>query len=366
MNAEKTPTTLLLERLPYVTSKEVKISGKIRLAYDDFQVEEIESYAPAGRGEHLFVRFRKTGLTTPEAIKRIALALCINPEQASWAGLKDRDAVTEQWASFQGADPAKALDLKIDRISILKAVLHPHKLRTGHLRGNKFRIYLRETSKDSYEISRSILARLDQVGLANYYGEQRFGFQGNNLERAKRWVNDGASLPRGRFARKFYFSVIQSALFNHWLAHRLQIAPIDCPIEGDLLRKEDTGGMFTTDDMESARLRVQNWEVSPTGPIFGEKMRWPKGRARELEQATLNALGLSFDTLVRFKRYGAGSRRPARVRLREWNVSEEKDGLLLSFQLPKGAYATAVLRELLKSSQGVGNSSSADGDDSSF
>ncbi len=362
MNVEKTQTTSLLGRLPYVTAKQSKIAGKIRLSPDDFQVYEIESYKPIGEGEHLFIRFRKTELSTPEAVGRIARALGTDPKQASWAGLKDRNAVTEQWASFFRGDPAKARALEIDGIKVLEADLHPHKLRTGHLRGNKFRIYLREISRDSYEIATGLLSRLDQVGIPNYYGEQRFGLRGNNLEQAKRWVINGEKVPRDRFSRKFYFSVIQSAIFNAWLARRLRFVPIDCPIEGDLLRKEDTGGMFTTDDIESARARMKNWEISPTGPIFGEKMRWPKGRARELEESTLDQLGLGIDTFKAFRKYGAGSRRTARVRPHQWKVSNESHALLLSFQLPKGAYATAVLRELLKPQESIEDNSAVDSD----
>jgi len=362
VNVEKTQTTFLFGRLPYVTSKQSKIAGKICLSPNDFQVEEIESYRPLGEGEHLFVRFRKTGLSTPEAVARIARALGTDPKQASWAGLKDRNAITEQWASFFGGDPAKASALNIEGIDVLEAAFHPHKLRTGHLRGNRFRIYVRETSGDSYEIATTLLSRLDQAGIPNYYGEQRFGFRRNNLEHAKRWFIDGEKAPHSRFSRKFYFSVIQSAIFNAWLARRLQNVPIDCPVEGDLLRKEDTGGMFTTDDIDDARIRMKNWEISPTGPIFGEKMRWPEGRAREMEMSILAQLGISVEMFKTFRKYGAGSRRTVRVRPHQWKVREEINALALSFQLPKGAYATTVLRELLKPQESIEDISAIDDD----
>jgi tRNA pseudouridine13 synthase len=363
MASEKAQTALFFGQLPYVTAKESKITGKIRLQPNDFQVEELESYCPTGSGEHLFVRFCKTGLTTPEAVSRIARALGTDPKEASWAGLKDRYAVTEQWASFHGGDPVKAHTIKIDKISILKAALHPHKLRTGHLRGNKFLIRIRETPRDSCEIAQGILSRLDQVGLPNYYGEQRFGFQGRNLEQACGWIVNGEKSPRDRFSRKFYLSVLQSAIFNDWLAQRLQLIPIDCPLDGDLFRKEDTGGMFVTDDLESVRIRMKNWEISPTGPIFGDKMRWAEGRAREVEESMLQRWNVSIDTFRRHKKYGPGSRRPTRVRPHQWNVSYESDALVLSFQLPKGAYATTVLRELMKDDVGLENHSGVDVDD---
>jgi tRNA pseudouridine13 synthase len=363
MDSEKTQTALFFGQMPYVTAKESKITGKIRLEPNDFQVEELESYSPTGSGEHLFVRFRKTGLTTPEAVSRIARALDTDPREASWAGLKDRYAVTEQWASFRGGDPVKAHTIKIDQISILKAALHPHKLRTGHLRGNRFLIRIRETPRDSCEIAQGILSRLDQVGLPNYYGEQRFGFKGRNIEQARGWVVNGEKSPRDRFSRKFYLSVFQSAIFNDWLAQRLQMVPIDSPLDGDLFRKEDTGGMFVTEELESTRVRMKNWEISPTGPIFGDKMRRAEGRARELEESILQRWSVSIDTFRRYKKYGPGSRRTARVRPHQWNVSYEADALILSFQLPKGAYATALLRELLKNEASIEDNSGVDVDD---
>ncbi len=345
------------DNLPYVTPITSTISGEVRRTPEDFQVDEIPSYTPCGHGEHLFVHFRKTGLNTPEAVRRLARALGTKPGGSSWAGLKDRNAVTSQWASFQGGDPARAATVELEGIAVLDAKMHTHKLRTGQLRGNRFRIRIRDVSENAGETARELLEQLDRMGVPNYYGAQRFGRDGHNLIQARRWIVDGLPAPADLFFRKLYFSAMQAAMFNDWLAHRLRIGPIDSPVQGDLMRKEDTGGIFLCDDLAAADTRIKRWEISPTGPVFGARMRSPEHRAREMEEATLKAWSISFDTLRRFRRFGSGSRRALRFRALECTLVPESSTLTVSFRLPKGAYATMVLRELMKGDSWISTSS---------
>jgi tRNA pseudouridine13 synthase len=343
-----------IERLPYVTPKMSRICGKIRSMPEDFQVDEIASYRPGGNGAHLFVLFRKTGLTTPEAVKRLALALETSPDRSSWAGLKDRDAVTTQWASFPGGDPERALALRLENISVLEAAPNPRKIRTGHLAGNRFRIRIRETPRDSLEVARSLFRQLERIGVPNYYGEQRFGHRGGNLEKARRWILEGGSPPRDRFLGKLLFSSLQSAIFNDWLAHRIGSGTFAEPAPGDLVKKEDTGGIFVARELDEVRSRMNEWQVSVTGPIFGARMRWPELESLDVEESVLQAWGIDMDTLGRFRKYGTGSRRVARIRPLDWEVQRRSDSLVVSFRLRKGAYATSVMRELLKLSVRAG------------
>lgn len=347
MTAEPSTTPRAWPGLPHVSADLARIDGKSRVLPEDFRVDEVPAYAPAGRGEHLFVCFEKTALDTPAAVRRLADALGVDARQASWAGLKDRHAITTQWASFEGGDPDVALRADLEGIRVLAASRHPHKLRTGHLRANRFRLRLRDCSPAPEPAARRILQRLTTVGVPNYFGEQRFGHEGRNIEPALAWITERKRPPRDRFRRKLDVSVAQSAVFNDWLARRIDEGLYERALPGDLMRKEDTGGLFVTEDAAAEQTRMRAWEISPTGPIFGAKMRKPQDEAWQRELRSLHAWGLDEAQFARLKRFGPGSRRAMRVPLRDWHVREEDGCLLLAFELPKGSYATAVLRELL-------------------
>ena len=331
--------------LPYVTAKSLRVLGKIRTLPEDFQVDEVAAYPPAGHGSHLFVRFEKRNLTTREAVGRIAAALQVNPRDAGVAGQKDKHALTTQWASFPGATRERALGLSLEAIRVLDAAPHPHKLRTGHVRANRFVLLIRGATAEAE--ARELAADLSRVGVPNYYGEQRFGAGERNVARAHAMLR-GENIPRDHFERKLLMSALQSALFNDWLAARIDDGLYDKPITGDVLRKEDSGGLFTTDDDQDAHRRMEAWEISPTGPMFGVKMRRAEGAAGSREQTILERSGVDMDMLARGAKYGEGTRRVARVPLRECEIRLEPEGMRLAFELPSGAYATAVLRELMK------------------
>jgi tRNA pseudouridine13 synthase len=337
-----------LAELPYVTAKSLRALGKIRTLPEDFRVDEVPAYPPAGQGTHLFVRFEKRNLTTREAVTRIATALQVNPRDAGVAGQKDKHAVTTQWASFQGATPEAALGLALTDIRILEASPHPHKLRTGHVHANRFVLLIREATDVAG--TREVLAHLERIGLPNYYGEQRFGVGERNVTRAHAMLRGEMPAPRDRFERKLLMSALQSALFNEWLALRIQDGLFESAVPGDVFRKESTGGLFTDADTALSLRRMQAWEISPTGPMFGAKMRRPEGEADAREQAILARSGVDIDMLTRHAKYGEGTRRSARVRPVDCSceLDRENGALRLSFELPSGAYATTLLREVMK------------------
>lgn len=333
--------------LPFVTRLSEPITGVIKDRPDDFVVEEIPAYTPSGEGEHLYVRFEKVGLDTEFAVKRIAQALGVR-DPAGWAGLKDRHARTTQWASFQRGDRDAALALSLDGIRVLEAARHGNKLRTGHLRGNRFTLRLRGADPAREADARAVIGALAANGVPAFFGEQRFGRGGQTLTRARDWIIGTSRPPRAPFERKLHVSAVQSAIFNELLAARILGGGLASIVEGDLCRKEDTGGMFVATDLEDARARAERFELSATGPMFGAEMRWPEGEARVLEEAALAKAGLDAEKLEKFRRAGEGTRRPYRFRLTEPSVTSDAEGLLLSFVLPAGAYATVVLRELTR------------------
>jgi tRNA pseudouridine13 synthase len=340
------------DQLPYATAKSLRLLGKFRERPEDFQVEEIPAYTPAGTGEHLMVHVQKTGLTTPDAVRRLAQALGVDPAQAGWAGLKDRIAVTTQWVTLFGGAPEVARMLELPGLRVLAAARHTNKIKTGHLKGNRFSIRLR-CDPAQLQTARTLIAELATSGGPNYYGEQRFGREANNVGDARRWIVGGGRAPRDRFRRKLLVSALQAHWFNRWLSARVQRGALGRAIAGDVMRKEDTGGLFVVQDMNDAEDRLASWQISPTGPIFGAEMRWAEDEALQHERTLWQAEGLSDEQLNQWRRLMPGTRRVARVRLIEPTLDAFSDaygpGIALAFSLPKGAYATVILRELLKS-----------------
>ncbi|HJK94465.1 MAG TPA: tRNA pseudouridine(13) synthase TruD [Polyangiaceae bacterium LLY-WYZ-15_(1-7)] len=324
------------------------ISGRFKVAPEDFRVDEIAAFDPDGAGEHCHVRLRKRDLTTKRAVELLCRALGADPRQAGWAGMKDRHAVTTQWVSVFGVSPEDARGAEVEGLEVLEAHAHGRKRKPGQLRGNRFELVVRDVPEDALPALREALETLVARGAPNAFGAQRFGRDGDNVAKARAWLVEGGRPPRGRFEKRLYVSALQSDAFNRALAERLEEGSFDRPIDGDLFRKEDTGGLFVSDDLARATERCAAWEISPTGPMFGRKMRAPEGEAGAREARLREALGLDDAVLARFGKLGLGTRRPYRVRVADAELAPAEGGVRLAFALPSGAYATVVLGELFK------------------
>lgn len=334
--------------LPYFTRTIAEIGGALRERPEDFRVDETPAYLPCGEGDHLYVRFEKRELDTPRAVRRIAEILGVDPRDCGWGGLKDRRAVTTQWASFLFGDPGKLEGASIEGVRVLESARHGNKLRTGHVRSNAFDLLLRGADPGRAADARTVLDELASRGVPNYFGPQRFGRDGSNLVAAARWILDRGRAPRKPFLRKLLVSVLQSAIFNELLAARVTEGSLDGALAGDLMRKEDTGGHFVCEDPAVDGPRAASFEISATGPMLGVKMSWPEGVALERERAAMARWALDDETLRDYRRAGPGTRRPYRVRLSGQTVVPDDRGLRVRFILPAGAYATVVLRELMR------------------
>lgn len=336
--------------LPFAAPAIAPIACVFKETVTDFEVHEVPAYLPTGEGEHLYVHFEKRGLDTDRAVRSIAEALSASGRDAGYAGMKDRHAVTTQWASFltkRTPDDARALAL--EGITILEASRHANKLRTGHLDGNCFVLRLRELDGARVPELERTLAWLVTHGAPAYFGTQRFGRDGDNAARARRWIVEGGRAPEKPFERKLLVSALQSEIFNALLAARVQAGELGRIVDGDLVRKEGSGGLFVADDLAEVQARADRLEVSATGPMMGAEMRWPMREAARREEEALAAAGLTRDHLERFRRAGEGTRRGYRVLVRDASVAVEDDGAVrVAFTLPSGAYATEILRELTR------------------
>jgi tRNA pseudouridine13 synthase len=337
-----------LSHLPQLTGDIPRVQGELKLRPEDFEVEELPAYPPGGSGEHLYLWIEKRELNTQDAVARIAQSIGARTDGAGYAGLKDRRAVTRQWLSFHHAATPEPAQIAVEGVRVLAVSRHVNKLRTGHLRGNRFTVRLTGVPTEHDAHASAALARLAEQGLPNYYGAQRFGFEGKNLSSAWAWIVGGGRPPGKPFLRKLFVSTLQSALFNAWLGDRIEAGELLCALEGDIMRKEETGGLFACSDAALDSERVRSWEISATGPMFGARMRSAEATALARELALLERFGVASEHFERVARSGEGTRRPSRVRVSD--IAQRRDGedLVLSFTLPKGSYATVLLAELTK------------------
>ncbi len=338
----------MLTPLPYTTQHIAGCGGLSKATPEDFVVEEIPAYLPQGEGEHLFLWIEKRGHSTLDVARALAAHCQFNEKEVSWAGQKDRQAVTRQWLCCPARFAEKHLStFELDGVRILEAVRHQNKLKTGHLRGNRFQLVLRDVGDlpaalESFDF-------LAQNGLANGFGAQRFGRHRDNAEKGKAILLAGGK-HRDRFERKLFLSAFQSALFNRVLAKRIRANTLFDALAGDVLKKP-TGGEFICETPEIDTLRVRRFEVSPTGPIFGPDMRAPNHAVAEAEAQVLADEGIDASLFALGGGETLGTRRALRVALENPECEVAGSDLHLAFSLPSGSYATQVLAELTKSGQ---------------
>jgi tRNA pseudouridine13 synthase len=318
---------------------------------DRFIVEEIPAYTPSGEGTHTFLWLEKRGLTTFDAIALIARAFGVHARDVGYAGMKDKQATTRQWLSVPGLEPERALTFAEGGVRILTAARHGNKLRTGHLRGNRFEVVLAGAATDD-EIA-ALRARFDEAsarGVPNRYGEQRFGADATNSARGLALLR-GERQERDKRKRKLMLSALQSAVFNRTLELRATRGALTNVIQGDVLKKTDTGGLFVSTEPAVDQLRVDAGEICPTAPLpGGREIEPPPGSpARALEDEAIAAVGATREDFEKYGRDLPGARRPVLLRISEAAFSEEPatDGdtraVRLRFTLPAGGYATVVV-----------------------
>ena len=318
---------------------------RIRAVPEDFRVDEIALYPPAGEGAHTFVRVEKRLRTTEEVARDLARAAGTRPQHVGYAGRKDRLAVTTQWLSVPDLDPEAACALALPGARVLEAVRHPHKLRTGQLAGNRFELVVRDVDDALHERLLARLGEATRVGLPNRFGEQRFGRDGDNAQRA-RAVLRGERIHGGRRAARFLVSALQAAVFNDVLEGRP--LSLDAVERGDVAVRHDSGGLFVVMDPATDLQRARNFEISATGPIFGHKVQQPEGAPAARERGVLEAHGLDPAALPRIPGLRLrGSRRALRVRPADAEIERRGTHTVLCFALPPGSYATVVLEDLL-------------------
>jgi tRNA pseudouridine13 synthase len=294
------------------------IAGTIRAEDEDFEVDEVLDFAPAGEGEHLLLQIEKRGRNTEAIAHELARAFALERVAVSFAGRKDRHAVARQWFSVHTSlDGPSAVP---PGCRILATTRHARKLRRGEIAANRFTIRLRALRGDLAGFDHR-LGQLTDTLVPNYFGEQRFGHDGANVARARAYLCSGARRRVDAFSRGLHISVARAFVFNTVLAHRIELNCWRQSLPGDV----------AIDDV-------------PTGPLWGRGRSVVTGCAAVVENDALAAVA---EWLAPLEHVGLQqARRRLGLRVRDCQSQRTGDTAELSFTLDSGEYATAVLREL--------------------
>lgn len=317
----------------------------IRETPEDFLVEEISLYPPSGEGNHTFLWVEKRDQGTEEVARALARFAGAAARDVGYAGRKDRRAIARQWFSVPALDPERALVFCAEGVRVLRAHRHPHKLRVGHLRGNRFTLRVRGVAAADVDPLRDRLAEIARRGFPNRFGRQRYGRDGDNPERARAIVASGR-VPRNRRHFRFLLSALQSQVFDTALSERDEA--IDRVERGDVAQVCESGGLFTVEDPDLDNERAARFEISCTGPIFGTRVMAPSGApgARERELLARYEIPALLEQArgVRLR----GGRRALRAALEAPALEIEPTALRLDFSLASGCYATVFLESLFE------------------
>jgi tRNA pseudouridine13 synthase len=327
---------------------------------DGFLVDEVPLYLPSGQGEHLYLHVEKRGVSTPELWKRLRGVFGVKEVEIGTAGMKDARGVTRQWISV----PARVVEPRVlaDRaaveaalgVALLAVQRHGNKLRTGHLRGNRFVCRLDGVDAGCVAALSTRAARLAATGLPNWFGAQRFGPEDRALRDAERWLL--RRRPAQTKREQFWVSAVQSVLFNDWLALRVDDGSWDSVVVGDVCEKrmpDGRGGpLFVCEDATIDAPRAARGEISAAGPLYGQQMRTAGSDALTRESRSLERLGIDRDGLLSHPAFATGARRSARLLVDDLVVhtagnASSANACRVSFVLPPGAYASVVLAELV-------------------
>lgn len=320
-------------------------SGELKTEVDDFIVEEILAFTPEGSGEHVFLQIEKCGENTEYVARLLARHANVRQRDVSFAGLKDRHGRTTQWFSvwLPGKEEPDWAGLQSDHLKILQCVRHARKLKRGVLAGNRFQLRIRHWQGDAAQTEQQ-LQQIQQHGFPNYFGEQRFGYQGRNVEKALAMFA-GSKVKREQ--RSIYLSAARSWLFNQILAERVAAQTWLTALAGDVFKLDNSNSHFHAASVEAElQQRLDSGDIHATGALYGKGDAEVTGQVLAQEQAIIAAHPELAAGLL--KADVEHDRRALRVLPQDLSWQIDSDSLSLSFRLPAGSYATGLLREIVR------------------
>jgi tRNA pseudouridine13 synthase len=331
-----------MKELHYLFGKPIS-QADLRTNNSDFIVKEILPFTPTGEGEHHMLHVRKNGMNTVYVAEILAKFAKVHPKEVTYAGQKDKNAITEQWFGIRipGKETPEWTELNDDKLTILSSSRHSKKLRIGALLGNRFVLTLRNIN-DTADVE-SRLQQIAKLGVPNYFGEQRFGHDGKNLILGRQMLSGSRNI-KDRHKRSMYLSAVRSNIFNQVVSFRLANHQVDT-VAGDCVMLAGSKSYFTAevwDDVLNSRLAEKDIQLS--APLWGRGTPLAQGEALALELTPLAELSADLQGLEE-----AGlsqERRPLLLEPQGMKWQFDADTLTLEFVLPAGSYATSVLREL--------------------
>lgn len=320
----------------------VLIGGQLRKTPEDFFVAEMLGFEPDNLGEHDLLHLEKRNTNTQWLARQLASYAKIAVRDVGFSGMKDRNALTRQWFSVRRPDGGGTdwPSMSIDKVKLLEVSRNSRKLRHGAHAGNQFRIVVRDVSGEIGGIDER-LSRIREKGVPNYFGEQRFGHGGRNIQLAGAFFS-GKRLPREK--RSIAISAARSWIFNHMLQERVLDGSWDQLEPGDVAALDGSSSVFQVEALDDAlRTRLLALDIHPTGVL------WGKASAKLGPTAAEQKIAERFAELSRgLVKHADMAHRATRLNVRDLQWSLEDRSLSLQFSLSRGCYATAVLREIVR------------------
>ncbi len=326
-------------------NSESQLGGIIRSRPEDFQVDEIPLFESTGQGEHVFLHVKKNGENTDWVAGQLAKIAGVKRRDVSYAGLKDRHAITTQWFSvwLPGKEAPDWQAGLPDTVELLDETRHQRKLKRGSLKGNRFKLVIRDFVGEESEFA-AIVERIKAQGVPNYFGEQRFGHNNVNIEKAQQWLGGDFKI-KDRQKRSLYLSAARSWLFNHVLSQRVKDNTWNQALPGDVFMLGDSNACFCETLNDEILERVKKLDIHPSGPLWGKGHLLSQGQVAAFEENVTAPFACLREGLE--NKGLKQQRRSLRLPVCDLDYCfDSTDTVTLTFSLPPGCYATVVLKEI--------------------
>ncbi len=332
-------------KMPRMSAHIPGCGGIFKSGDEDFCVEEIPAYEPSGEGDHVYLWIEKKNLTTPSLLDEISRHTGIPVRDLGVAGMKDKIGITRQYVSVRADKVDMDWNFSGEKFKVLHWARHGNKLKTGHLRGNRFLLWLRGVGADAEQRCAEIAQHIRTVGFPNFYGSQRFGYDGNTIREGLLALQGASKRHPDKRQYRMAISSVQSALFNVCLSERMRAGTLNVVQAGDALQRHAGRSAFLCEDPAHDQTRLDQGELCVTGPMLGPKMLMTEGETAAQEASVYERFGMDVDMFARIGSIAEGTRRPYVVIPEELDVSMDGEDLRLCFSLPSGGYASVLVRE---------------------
>ena len=366
------------EQLPQPTIPPIK-QATYKAQAEDFVVNEILDIDFTGEGEHLWLHIQKSGMNTAYLANLLSEWAEIPLRDVGYSGLKDRHALTSQWFSLRipnkqlPASEFVPIDIKEhEAVHIIAQHWHHKKLNRGTHRANQFMITLRDleftddsTLTDNKALIEQHLAIINTKGVPNYFGPQRFGWNGNNIREAlvlfarpvaeKRLQANKSKKTKSKRAPReqnsIELSAARSLIFNEILAARVREGSWNTGLQGEVFNLNGSGSIFASEKIDETLLaRLASGDIHPTAVMWGVGNDKVTGVAAEFEEHVVQHSGLLTQLASGLEQREVSSqRRSLRLPIEDmhWEWTDQQT-LVLSFTLMTGSFATSVLASVVQ------------------